>query len=59
MATSGLIQTPSQMEVRYGKFTRVTRGLSRVLWGVAAVAAVVAAAASFLLRRRLVVRARA
>jgi len=44
MATSGLIQTPSQMEVRYGKFTRVTRGLSRVLWGVAAVAAVVAAA---------------
>ncbi len=44
MSKSGLIQTPSPMEVRFGKFTRVTRGLSRVLWGVAAVAAVVAAA---------------
>ncbi len=44
LAASGLSRTPSPLEVRFARFTRVTRGLSRTLWGVAAVAAVVAAA---------------
>jgi len=44
MAQSGLNRTPSPMDVRFGKFTRVSRGLSRALWGVAAVAALVAVA---------------
>jgi hypothetical protein len=43
-AASGLSRTPSPLEVRFARFTRVTRGLSRTLWGVAAVGAVVAAA---------------
>jgi hypothetical protein len=44
LAASGLSRTPSPLEARFARFTRVTRGLSRTLWGVAAVAAVVAAA---------------
>lgn len=45
MSKSGLSRTPSPQEVRFGKFTRATRGVSRGLWGVAAVAAIVSAAA--------------
>jgi len=44
LAASGLSRTPSPLEVRFARFTRVTRSLSRTLWGVAAVATVVAAA---------------
>lgn len=43
LAASGLSRTPSPLEVRFARFTRVTRSLSRTLWGVAAVATVVAA----------------
>lgn len=45
MSQAGLIRTPSPQEVRFARFTRVTRGLSRVLWGVAVVAGGIAAAA--------------
>lgn len=44
LAGSGLSRTPTPSEVRFTRFTRVTRGLSRTLWGAAAVAAVVAIA---------------
>lgn len=44
MAQSGLKRTPSPMQMQFARFTRVARGLSRVLWGVAVAAAVVAAA---------------
>lgn len=46
MSPAGLSRTPSPQEVRFARFTRLTRGLSRVLWGVAAVAGGIAVAAA-------------
>lgn len=44
LVQSGLNRVPSPAEVRFTRFTRAARGVSRVLWGVAAIAAVTAAA---------------
>lgn len=50
LAQSGLNRVPSPVELRLVRSTRAARGVSRALWGVAAVAALTAAA-GFMLRR--------